>query len=306
MTESTIIPAGQVSPRSDEDLRAAVARALQRPRYEVLPLKGTAELVEQHVPREFPVTVTASPRRGIESTLVLTEALSRMGFIALPHLAARQVVDEAHLREVLHRVAAAGVSDVFVIAGDSQRPIGTFSDSGALLDAMDRLRQSGDAPMPPDIGIAGYPEGHPFISDDDLLRAMRLKQSIATYVVSQMCFDANTISTWLSRIRDVGVHLPLHVGVAGAVDQRKLLRIAGRIGVGSSARFLRKHRRGLVRVLRPGGYRPDRFLQGLADDLADPSRGMAGLHVYTMGDVAATERWRRRALERLAGGTRHG
>lgn len=287
-------------------LRAGLVEALRRPRYEVLPLAGTLEQVEQHVPRDIPVTVTASPRLGLERTLALTEVLCQRGFEVVPHLAARLVLDEAHLSENLHRLHAAGVSDAFVISGDGLQPLGEFRDSLVLLSALRRLRDSGLAPVPARLGIAGYPEGHPLVSDAELDAALCAKQAMAGYAVTQMCFDPGTISTWVSRVRDMGVQLPVQVGVAGAVDQRKLLRIVRRIGVGSSARFLRKHRYGLVRLLRPGGYRPDRLLRGLADDLAEPARGVAGLHVYTFGDVAATERWRRRALDRLTDEVGHG
>ncbi len=307
MSESTISP---VDPVPDEAgasrLRAALVEALRRPRYEVLPLAGTLEQVEQHVPRDIPVTVTASPRLGLEPTLALTEVLCQRGFDVVPHLAARLVVDEAHLSETLHRLDAAGVSDAFVISGDGQQPLGGFPDSVVLLRAMRRLRDLGLAPVPARLGVAGYPEGHPLVAGADLDAALDAKQPLASYAVTQMCFDADTISAWLTKVRSLGIQLPLHVGVAGAVDQRKLLRIVRRIGVGSSARFLRKHRYGLVRLLRPGGYRPDRLLRGLAGDLAEPARGVAGLHVYTLGDVAATERWRRRALDRLTGEVGHG
>ncbi|MBA3308616.1 MAG: methylenetetrahydrofolate reductase [Nocardioidaceae bacterium] len=276
--------------------RDALAAALRRPRVEVLPLAGTAELVEQHVPHELPVTVTASPRHGLEPTLVLTEALARVGFSAVPHLAARLVFDDAHLTEILHRLEVAGVGDVFVVAGDGERPVGDFTDSLELLTAMQRLRESGVARGLDQVGVAGYPEGHPLISHEDLMRALHAKQPLSTYVVTQMCFDAKAVSSWVTGARQSGMHLPVHVGVAGAVDQRKLLRIVGRIGIGQSARFLRKHRHGLVRLLRPGGYRPDHVVLRLAADMAEPERRMAGLHLYTLGDVAATERWRQQML----------
>lgn len=301
MSESTITPADAVSVPAGDQLRAALVKALRRPRYEVLPLAGTPEQVEEHVPREIPVTVTSSPRRGLEATLALTETLASRGFEVVPHLAARQVLAEAHLTDILHRLDAAGVRDVFVIAGDCEQPIGDFSDSIELLVAMQRLRRSGQASDMGRIGVAGYPEGHPLMAELDLDQALRTKQSLATYAVSQMCFDAGAISTWLTRARRLGVALPLHVGIPGVVDQRKLLRIVRKIGVGPSAAFLRKQRYGLVRLLRPGGYRPDALLRALSADLADPARGMAGLHVYTLGDVAATERWRRRTLDRLSG-----
>lgn len=287
------------SSSGEERRRAALAAALRRPRVEVLPLAGTAELVEQHLPRELPVTVTASPRHGLEPTLALTETLARVGFPAVPHLAARLVYDEAHLTEILHRLEAAGVGDVFVVAGDGERPAGDFTDSLQLLTAMHRLRESGVARGLNQVGVTGYPEGHPLISDEELMRALCTKQPLSTYVVTQMCFGAKAVSSWVTEARQSGLRLPVHVGVAGAIDQRKLLRVVGRIGVGQSARFLRKHRHGLVRLLRPGGYRPDHVVLRLAADMADPARRVAGLHLYTLGDVAATEQWRQQMLRLL-------
>lgn len=277
---------------------AAAARALRCPRYEVLPLAGAAEDVQEHVPRDLPVTVTSSPRRGLEPTLELAETLSRVGYPAVPHLSARLVRDEGHLREILDRIEAAGIRDVFVVGGDGG-PIGDFADSCALLVAMNRLRAPGPGRSLGHLGVAGYPHGHPLIADAELTSALRAKQSLATYVVSQMCFDPTAISTWLTRVRLLGVTLPVYVGIPGVADKRKLLRIAGRIGVGPSARFLGRHRHALVRLSRPGGYRPDRLVRSLATDMAQPARALVGLHVYTLGDVATTERWRRDMLRRL-------
>lgn len=302
MTDSAITRSGAV-PRVP-DRGQAVAYALRRPRYEVLPLAGTADQIEAHVPRDLPITVTASPRHGLDATLALTEALTQRSFRVVPHLAARLVRDDAHLAEILHRLDAAGVQDVFLVTGDSERPIGSFSDSLALLTALQRLRQSGVGRRLEQVGITGYPQGHPQLSAAEVTEALRAKVPLSTYVVSQLCFDASAVSTWVARVRQAGVALPVYVGVPGAVDQLKLLRIAQRIGVHASARFTRKQR-GLSRLLRPGGYRPDALLRGLADDLGDPSRGVCGLHIYTFGDVAATERWRQRTLERLSP-TRHG
>ena len=276
---------------------------LDRPRYEVLPLERTAEQVEQHVPTALPVTVTASPRRGLEPTLELTEALARAGFSTVPHLAARLVYDEAHLTEILCRLDEAGVRDVFVVAGDGDTTVGDFADAIQLLTAIERLRESGTGRCPSSVGIAGYPEGHPLVPDPELARALLAKQPLSNYVVTQMCFDAGAVNRWIRRSHEQGVRLPVHAGVAGPVDGLKLLRIAGRIGVGASTRFLRKHRGGAT-LLRPGGYLPDRLLDELATNDVPENHRIAGLHVYTLGDVAATERWRRELLERLNGGER--
>lgn len=304
MSDSTLTPpAGEVpSVVPPEQARAALVAALQRPRYEVLPLTGTAEAVERHVPRHIPVTVTASPKKGIEPTLVLTERLAGLGFAVVPHLAARLVTDESHLAEVLDRLDGVGVRDAFVVGGDSKAPVGEFADALALLTAMRRLRgDSGPGHRLDQVGITGYPEGHPLVSDSQLGESLSGKQHLATYVVTQMCFDAKTVSAWVSQIRQSGVRLPVYVGVAGKIDRRKLMQVSARIGLGGSARFLRKHRHGWARLLLPGAYSPDRLIRGLVPDLAEPSHRVAGLHVYTLGAVAATERWRRQALDKLTG-----
>ncbi|HKV87494.1 MAG TPA: hypothetical protein VJT78_05815, partial [Candidatus Dormibacteraeota bacterium] len=50
--------------------RVALARLLRTPRYEVLPTRDAVQLVAAFVPKEVTVTVTASPRRGMPSTIL--------------------------------------------------------------------------------------------------------------------------------------------------------------------------------------------------------------------------------------------
>jgi len=298
-------PPGPASAGSPKDLQQrALAGLLLRPRYEVLPLAGTAEQVEQHVPTALPVTVTASPRRGLEPTLALAEVLARHGFNAVPHLAARLVYDESHLAEILSRLDEVGVQDVFVVTGDGDTPVGDFADSLQLVTALERKRRSGSSRSLNSVGITGYPEGHPTVTDIELSRALLAKQPLSSYVVTQMCFDPTAVRRWVEHVRALGLRLPVHAGVAGVVDRLKLLRVATRIGVGTSLQFLRKHHGG-AKLLRPGGYRPDELVSELATGVVHENQGVAGLHVYTLGDVAATERWRRELLDRLTDG-RHG
>jgi methylenetetrahydrofolate reductase (NADPH) len=272
----------------------AVAAALRRPRYEVLPLDGVAELVSEHVPREVTVTVTASPAKGLTRTLEVAERLAAQGRRVVPHLAARQVTGEAHLKDILERLAGCGIGDVFVIAGDAREPAGPFGGALDLLAAMAEAGHRLDQ-----VGIAGYPERHPFIHDDVTIQAMWDKRRYATYIVSQLCFHPRVVAAWVQRVRRRGVDLPIHLGVPGPVDAARLLRTSTRIGIGESARFVRRHRGWLPHLLRAGGYRPGRLVDGLAASLCDPAGGVAGLHVYTFNEVARTERWRQQALGRL-------
>src|SRR5918992_3137772 len=90
------------------DAARALAERLRHPRYEVLPLDGIEATVLAHVPSEVTVTVTASPRRGLDATLDVSERLAREGYAVVPHLSARLVRDAAHLEDVLARLRAAG------------------------------------------------------------------------------------------------------------------------------------------------------------------------------------------------------
>jgi methylenetetrahydrofolate reductase (NADPH) len=152
---------------------------------------------------------------------------------------------------------------------------------------------------PEQVGIAGYPERHPLIDDDVTIQAMWDKRRFATYIVSQLCFRPRAVAAWVQRVRRRGVDLPIHLGVPGPVDAAKLLRVSARIGIGESARLARRHSGWLPHLLRAGGYRPGRLVEGLSASLADPAGGVAGLHVYTFNEVARTERWRRETLGRL-------
>ncbi|HWI45273.1 MAG TPA: hypothetical protein VNT12_03800, partial [Rubrobacter sp.] len=55
----------------EHEVRDALAEALRRPRYEVIPLGGVEKAIVEHVPNSIKLTVTASPKKGIEETLRL-------------------------------------------------------------------------------------------------------------------------------------------------------------------------------------------------------------------------------------------
>ena len=101
---------------------AALAELLRRPRFEILPLDGIEERVREHLGTDVKLTVTASPRKGLEATLALSERLADAGYPVVPHLSARLVRDRAQLEEVLERLLAAGVRELFVPAGDATEP----------------------------------------------------------------------------------------------------------------------------------------------------------------------------------------
>jgi methylenetetrahydrofolate reductase (NADPH) len=263
-------------------------------RYEILPF-GSAEDEARAEENPLVITVTCSPRHGVDQTVDVVTRLADSGHHPVPHLAARTIRDHAHLDELLERLAASGVDDIFVIAGDGEAPVGEFTSAVDLLPiiAAHRLR-------PHQVGIGVYPEGHPLIDPAALDDALRRKAPLADYMVTQMCFDAQALLRWIETTRTQGIALPVYVGIPGAVDRRKLLEISVRVGVGTSITFLRKQQGGIKRLLGRPEHAGDRLHEEIAPLIGDPELGIAGIHYYTFNRLAATVAWDREHAAEVA------
>jgi methylenetetrahydrofolate reductase (NADPH) len=273
-----------------------LAGLLSRARYEVLPTASIVDDVTTHLPDGATVTVTASPVKGMETTLDVAERLAARGFDVVPHLAARMIGGRDHLGEITDRLRAAGVTKVFVPAGDAEPEGGSYRNALGLLED---LAAAGN-PFA-EVGVTGYPESHPAIHDDLTIQAMWDKRHHATQIVSNLTFDPAVLADWVRRVRARGVDLPILIGLPGPVERVKLLRMATKIGVGESARFLAKNGGLFARIAAPGGYDPLRLLGGAASTLERDDMNIAGLHLFTFNQVAETEAWRVSQLERLSG-----
>jgi len=271
--------------------QATIAASLRRPRYELIPMKGVEEQLP-HLPAEAVVTITVSPTRGPGPTLELATRVRGLGHRVVPHLSARSFTGRAHVEESLERLDSIGIDEVFVVAGDPPEPQGPYGSAADLLEEFDLLGHRFD-----EVGVGGYPEPHPLITDETLAQALRRKLPYATYLTSQICYDATTIRTWIAGLRGDGIDLPVRIGIPGVVDARRLLRISGRVGLGDSIRFLRKQSRIATRLAT--GYRPDELMFELADLVGEP-QGIAGWHVFTFNEVEHTEAWRQELLRPAA------
>ncbi len=227
--------------------------------YEVFPAAGIDASVAEHLPVGSRVAVTHSPKQGVERSCEIACALAARGYEPVLHVAAKGTPSQALLEDVVGRARAAGVEEAFVVGGDGEVPRGPFATAAELLAAVVALPDAF-----PRIGVAGHPEGHPHASAADLLAALVEKQRLgASYVATQMCFDAGAWVGWAARLEAAGVTLPLSVGVPGVVSRRKLLEIGVRAGAGPSLRALKGQRGFARRALGGGAYAPDELLDAL-------------------------------------------
>lgn len=260
--------------------------------YEVMPFKGTCEKVIEHVPTSVPLTVTATGGKGLDVTLSLVSWLAKEGYSVAPHLPARLFRDDAEVEDVLGQLKSENIRRVFIVGGDAPEPAGKFTDAHALLKSMNAIGHHFE-----EVGIGGYPEGHALISDEALRTAMDQKAPYATRILTQICFNAYTTTKWAEGLKRRGIDLPIFVGMPGPVSRQKLMRISAGLGLGQSARFLKKQQNMLWRFFMPGGYRPDGLIRGLTTTVPQANTSIQGFHIFTFNDLAETEAWRRQLVQ---------
>lgn len=260
----------------NQPLKALLANSI----YEIIPMKNTAEKA-LGIPKGSTVSVTASPTKGMIATVELAEHMAANGYLVIPHISARLVKSTQELQMIVDRVTAAGATSVFIVGGDADDP-GEFFDAASLIR---RLNQIGH-PFTK-IGITGYPEGHPSITDDALMAALVEKAPAADYIATQMCFDTGAIARWAGKVRARGVALPLYVGIPGASETSRLMTIGARIGVGTSLKYLARNRKAITKLIRPGLFTPDE----LVTELAELDVGIGGFHIFTFNQIDDTVEW---------------
>jgi methylenetetrahydrofolate reductase (NADPH) len=280
--------------RSLPEREATVLRHQVHEAYmEIFPTDTIESRLDVLEPNSY-VAVTCSPTRGVDVTLDMSERLALRGFKVVPHIAARMVCDQQHLRDIVARLNDLPIISIFVPAGDAEKPAGDYSTAFGLLRDIAELEHKLT-----EIGVAAHPEGHPEVDDEVLTDALLRKQEFANYLVTQMCFDAQALSSWLLRMRARGITLPAWLGLPGVADRGSLLKTSMRIGVGESLRYLKRNPKVAAKLMLSSDYRPDDLLFELAPYMADPEHDIQGCHVYSFNHVEKTERWRHQFLERL-------
>jgi methylenetetrahydrofolate reductase (NADH) len=234
-----------------------------------------------------PVYVSAVPSRPPEEQIAVARRLHVRGFEPVPHLAARNFESVVALDDYLARMTEeAGVRRLLVIGGDRDTPAGGFHHAIEVIES--GLPQSRGIR---EIGIAGYPEGHPRIAaaEIDRLLAAKIEAAAATglavHIVTQFAFSPAPILAWVARLRERGIEQPVRIGIAGPASVATLLRFAAICGVAASARALARNA-GLAKQLF-GASAPDAILRALAG----AQLGEVAPHFFTFGGLGATARW---------------
>ena len=251
-----------------------------------------AHRIASLLPAGTPVYVNHLPRRELALTLPALIALAEAGLEPVPHVAARRIASRAEAETFLKQAARlARVRKVLLIGGDVPQPVGPYSDAAALM--RDGLLSGCGVQQ---VGLPGYPEGHPHIASAKLAAALADKlalaeaQGLGAHVVTQFSFAPSRIVEYCADLARRAAGVPVYVGLPGPTSPRTLLRYAQRCGVSASLRALQAQGMGAVRLFTH--VDPTDQLTALARHLHTGSvSNVVGVHLYSFGGVATTAHW---------------
>jgi methylenetetrahydrofolate reductase (NADPH) len=256
-----------------------------------------ARRIAELLPAGTPVYVNHMPKRPLEATLKALIALREANLEPVPHIAARRVGSRAEAEAFFAKAQRlAGVAKILMLGGDVAEPAGPYADAAALLResfiAMSGVKQ---------VGLAGYPEGHPRIATGTLNAALADKIELARaaglepHVVTQFSFAPNRIAEYCADLARRAPGVPVYVGLAGPTNPVQLLKFAQRCGVSASLRALQAEGMRAVKLFTH--VDPSDQLMALAQHIRTGSASnVVGVHLYSFGGVARTARWMNEAI----------
>jgi methylenetetrahydrofolate reductase (NADPH) len=250
------------------------------------------------LPAGFPVYVANTPKTSPDDVVRVALRIQELGLTASPHVIARRVADANRLRERLRTLAAGGVQQLLLVAGDIAIPNGAFTSTLELLES-GVVHDAGIQR----VGVAGHPEGHPAVADDILWQVLERKQAIARatglkmHIATQFGFDSRSLANFEGGLAERGITLPIYAGVAGPTPFLKLLKYAAHCGVGASLKAVSGNALSLGRLPHLV-TRADEMLIGVytAKQANRDSRIFAP-HFFAFGGVLETGRWLRAVIE---------
>jgi methylenetetrahydrofolate reductase (NADPH) len=170
--------------------------------------RGASQFLRADVqlPEGASVNIAFVGSETFDERLAAIEMIRGIGADPRPIISARRFAAPEVLQSFLERAIHIGQIDgVFLVGGDPSIAQGPFSDSmdvikGGFLDSVDIKT----------VGVAGYPEGHPRISQVVLWDYLRRKvdalmtKGFDVEITTQLSFDVDAVISWIERVRNVG------------------------------------------------------------------------------------------------------
>ena len=234
-----------------------------------------------------------SEKEDIKTMVATAKRINEEGFSVMPHIPARIIKNKAMLAEWISMYKnEANVDQALLLAGGSSDVLGEFDSSMQLIET-GLFDQAGFKRL----HVAGHPEGSKDIDPDggskNVSSALSWKQEFSKRtdaqmaIATQFCFDADAVSQWATNIKNNGIDIPIHIGIAGPAKLQTLLRFSIECGIGPSMKVLTKRAKDITKLLLP--YKPTEILKGLAENKKqDPELNIEQVHFFPIGGIKQT------------------
>lgn len=267
--------------------------------YSIEVMPRTAEKVDNFrdlLPEGTRVYIAHIEGTPIEDMVATARRISADGFRVMPHFPARIIKDRATLADWIARYQGeAGIDQALLLAGGVAKPLGEFHSSMQLLESGE-FDKAGFRRL----HVAGHPEGNRDIDPDGTTRnvydALRWKQKFSETtdarmaLATQFSFDSKPIIRWVEALRDAGITLPVHIGIAGPAKLQTLIKFAIACGVGPSLKVLQKRAMDVSKLMLP--YEPNEVLKELAaHKAANPDFNIEAVHFFPLGGIKTNAEW---------------
>ena len=226
----------------------------------------------------------------IDEMVKTARKINDQGYTTMPHFPARIIKDKNTLKDwILKYQNEANVYNALLLGGGVNKPYGEYDSSIQLIES-----ELFDLAGFKKLYIAGHPEGNKDIDPDGSTKnvdeALSWKNKFKDRtdadmaITTQFCFDSKTVINWANDIKDKGIDIPVHIGIAGPAKLQTLLKYSLECGVGASIKILQKRAMDLKKLLLP--YRPTSILTELAEYKSDnPNFNIEKVHFFPLGGV---------------------
>lgn len=281
----------------EKTLNPQVEAFLQDYSIEVMP--RTAEKIDDFcdlLPEGTRVYIAHIEGTPIEDMVATAKRLATDGFAVMPHFPARIIKDAKTLEDWIARYRGeAGVDQALLLAGGVNKPHGDFHSSMQLLEdgAFDRAGFK-------HLHVAGHPEGNKDIDPrggmKNVYDALAWKQKFSETtdaemaLATQFAFEAGPIIKWADDLKEAGITLPIHIGIAGPAKLQTLIKFAIACGVGPSLKVLQKRAKDVTKLLLP--FEPTDVIAELAaHKAAHPDFNITNVHFFPLGGIKTNANW---------------
>lgn len=248
------------------------------------------------LPKNTRVYIAHLEKENIAAMVATAKRLNDEGFTVMPHIPARMILNQAMLNDWISMYQnEAGVDEALLLAGGSTKPIGEFDSSVQLIES-GLFDKAGFKRL----HIAGHPEGSKDIDPNggtkNVAEALSWKQEFSKRtdasmaIATQFCFDAGVVKKWAQNIKDNGIDIPIHIGIAGPAKLQTLLKFSIECGIGASMKVLTKRAKDITKLLLP--YQPTQILNELAEYKSkDSELNIEQVHFFPIGGIKQTVDW---------------